>query len=248
MKTSSDPPSSEITPESVYFNRRNFMKAGRARGQYGGDGPGLPPAQFAIDNRPLTPRRSTSSRPRRRPTRASARTKPRPPSRISRTTTTSTSFPRIRTTSPRRRRTSRPPVGRSRSAGWCSKPRVFDLDDLLKIAAGGRAGLPYAMRGGVVDGDPLGRLFAFATTRSRRTPGQRQVRSHADAARSRANARTEDARLEWPYVEGLRLDEAMHPLTILASGLYGRALPPQDGARCDWSCRGNTGSRESSRL
>jgi sulfoxide reductase catalytic subunit YedY len=36
--------------------------------------------------------------------------------------------------------------------------------------------------------------------------------------------------LDWPYVEGLRMDEAMHPLTILASGLYGRALPPQDGA------------------
>jgi methionine sulfoxide reductase catalytic subunit len=36
--------------------------------------------------------------------------------------------------------------------------------------------------------------------------------------------------LDWPYVEGLRLDEAMHPLTLLASGLYGRALPPQDGA------------------
>lgn len=36
--------------------------------------------------------------------------------------------------------------------------------------------------------------------------------------------------LRWPYVEGLRLDEAMHPLTILATGLYGEALPPQDGA------------------
>jgi methionine sulfoxide reductase catalytic subunit len=36
--------------------------------------------------------------------------------------------------------------------------------------------------------------------------------------------------LEWPYVEGLRLDEAMHPLTLLAVGLYGRALPGQNGA------------------
>jgi len=36
--------------------------------------------------------------------------------------------------------------------------------------------------------------------------------------------------LEWPYIEGLRLDEAMHPLTLLATGLYGRELPPQDGA------------------
>ncbi len=36
--------------------------------------------------------------------------------------------------------------------------------------------------------------------------------------------------LRWPYVEGLRMDEAMHPLTILAVGLYGRVLPNQDGA------------------
>ena len=36
--------------------------------------------------------------------------------------------------------------------------------------------------------------------------------------------------LTWPYVEGLRLDEAMHPLTILAVGLYGETLPNQNGA------------------
>ena len=36
--------------------------------------------------------------------------------------------------------------------------------------------------------------------------------------------------LDWPYVEGLRLDEAMHPLTILASGIYGKDLPNQNGA------------------
>jgi sulfoxide reductase catalytic subunit YedY len=36
--------------------------------------------------------------------------------------------------------------------------------------------------------------------------------------------------LDWPYVEGLRLDEAMHPLTLLAVGLYGEELPNQNGA------------------
>ena len=36
--------------------------------------------------------------------------------------------------------------------------------------------------------------------------------------------------LDWPYVEGLRMDEAMHPLTLLATGLYGRDLPEQNGA------------------
>jgi sulfoxide reductase catalytic subunit YedY len=36
--------------------------------------------------------------------------------------------------------------------------------------------------------------------------------------------------LNWPYVEGLRMDEAMHPLTLMVVGLYGRILPNQDGA------------------
>src|SRR3984885_14091255 len=36
--------------------------------------------------------------------------------------------------------------------------------------------------------------------------------------------------LEWPYVEGLRIDEAMHPLTLMAVGLYGKVLPNQNGA------------------
>jgi sulfoxide reductase catalytic subunit YedY len=36
--------------------------------------------------------------------------------------------------------------------------------------------------------------------------------------------------MEWPYVEGLRIDEAMHPLTILSVGLYGETLPAQNGA------------------
>jgi sulfoxide reductase catalytic subunit YedY len=39
-----------------------------------------------------------------------------------------------------------------------------------------------------------------------------------------------DGILDWPYVEGLRMDEAMHPLTLLTFGLYGHELPAQDGA------------------
>ncbi|MEK7379789.1 MAG: protein-methionine-sulfoxide reductase catalytic subunit MsrP, partial [Gemmatimonadota bacterium] len=36
--------------------------------------------------------------------------------------------------------------------------------------------------------------------------------------------------LDWPYVEGLRMDEAMHPLTLLVTGVYGRPIPNQNGA------------------
>jgi sulfoxide reductase catalytic subunit YedY len=43
-------------------------------------------------------------------------------------------------------------------------------------------------------------------------------------------ARPEMAGIQFPYVEGLRLDEAMHPLALLCVGMYGQTLPPQDGA------------------
>ena len=42
--------------------------------------------------------------------------------------------------------------------------------------------------------------------------------------------KTNSSGIHWPYVEGLRIDEAMHPLTILAVGLYGKTLPNQNGA------------------
>ena len=50
----------------------------------------------------------------------------------------------------------------------------------------------------------------------------------ACAARDHAGVRLPV--LEWPYVEGLRIDEAMHPLTIMSVGLYDRVLPNQNGA------------------
>lgn len=45
-----------------------------------------------------------------------------------------------------------------------------------------------------------------------------------------AGVRSGFSLIDWPYVEGLRLDEAMHPLTLMAVGLYGRVLPNQNGA------------------
>ena len=42
--------------------------------------------------------------------------------------------------------------------------------------------------------------------------------------------RSSSSAIDWPYVEGLRMDEAMNPLTLMAVGLYGKALPNQNGA------------------
>ncbi len=52
--------------------------------------------------------------------------------------------------------------------------------------------------------------------------------------------------LRWPYIEGLRLDEAMHPLAFMAVGLYGKVLPNQSGAPLRLVvCHGSTASRTS---
>ncbi len=48
--------------------------------------------------------------------------------------------------------------------------------------------------------------------------------------KSMPGQRSDFALIDWPYVEGLRLDEAMNPLAILAVGMYGRELPNQNGA------------------
>ncbi len=116
--------------------------------------------------------------------------------------------------------------------GLVHKPKVFDLDALLKIAPLEEriyrlrcvegwsmvipwVGFPLAKLLAAVE--PLGQAcyVAFQTLYDpQRMPEQR----------SRFGS------LDWPYVEGLRLDEAMHPLTILASGLYGQTLLPQNGA------------------
>jgi sulfoxide reductase catalytic subunit YedY len=114
--------------------------------------------------------------------------------------------------------------------GMVHKPKVFDLDEVLRL--GPLEERVYRMRcvegwSMVIpwDGLPLSRLLdrvepmggasyvAFQTLLDpARMPGQRGTV------------------LQWPYVEGLRLDEAMHPLTLLAVGLYGRELPAQNGA------------------
>ena len=114
--------------------------------------------------------------------------------------------------------------------GLVRKPKVYELEELLKLSPpeervyrmrcveGWSMVIPwagYSLSKLLEQVEPLSeaKYVAFESLLDPvRMPGQS------------ANV------LPWPYVEGLRLDEAMHPLAILASGLYGHALPPQDGA------------------
>jgi len=114
--------------------------------------------------------------------------------------------------------------------GEVRNPRIYDIDTLLKLAPleervyrmrcveGWSMVIPWAgfpLREIIRRAEPTGnaKYVEFVTLNDpRQMPGQR----------SRV--------LDWPYVEGLRLDEAMHPLTLLAVGLYGEVLPNQNGA------------------
>ena len=92
------------------------------------------------------------------------------------------------------------------------------------------AHLPPSLRRGMVDRRSLGWLLAERTDQARESHQQGQVRRVHDHPRSQANARPAGHVLQWPYVEGLRMDEAMHPLALLCFGMYGEDLPNQDGA------------------
>lgn len=117
-----------------------------------------------------------------------------------------------------------------RVEGLCKKPGEYHFDDLIKpfkivdrtyrlrcVEAWSMVipwqGIPLADMIKRFEPDPSAKYVAFTTVyRPSEMPGQRRPV------------------LQWPYVEGLRMDEATNPLTLMATGLYGKPLPNQDGA------------------
>lgn len=114
--------------------------------------------------------------------------------------------------------------------GLCARPGRYALDDLIR--ANRVVDRTYRLRcveawSLVVpwQGIPLREVIA----RAQPQPSARYVEltTLLDPAQMPGQRR---AVLDWPYTEGLRMDEAMHPLTLLATGIYGKPLPAQNGA------------------
>jgi sulfoxide reductase catalytic subunit YedY len=114
--------------------------------------------------------------------------------------------------------------------GEVRKPQVLDLDQLLKLAP--MEERVYRLR--CVEGWSMvipwvGYSLSELIRRVEPTGNANFIEFHSLAdAKQMPGVRS--AVLDWPYVEGLRLDEAMHPLTLLGFGLYGEVLPNQNGA------------------
>jgi sulfoxide reductase catalytic subunit YedY len=115
--------------------------------------------------------------------------------------------------------------------GLCGKPKTYDLDELtrlwqpeeriyrLRCVEGWSMVIPwigFPLASLLKEVEPLSnaKFVEFVTVMdTKQMPNQRR-----------------DDVLVWPYAEGLRMDEALHPLTLLSTGLYGKELLPQNGA------------------
>jgi len=114
--------------------------------------------------------------------------------------------------------------------GEVKKPKVFDIEELLKLAP--LEERIYRLR--CVEAWSMvipwvGYSLAELLKRVEPTSNAKYV-EFISLHNPEQMPGQKSATLDWPYTEGLRIDEAMHPLTMLAMGLYGQVLPKQNGA------------------
>jgi len=114
--------------------------------------------------------------------------------------------------------------------GLVKKPKVYDIDELTKLAP--LEERIYRLR--CVEGWSMvipwvGYSMSELIKRVEPAPGAKYV-EFVTLADPKTMPSVGSRVLEWPYVEGLRMDEAMHPLALLGFGLYGEVLPNQNGA------------------
>lgn len=231
MHSSDRIPDRDITPPDVYFNRRNFMKAGIVAATTVTTG-----AVYRTLNQPGAVQVKTAKLAgvvQSAGTDPAIPVAPADPLTSFQKITNYNNFYEFTTSKEAVARMSQNFVARPWMVmvdGLVAKPTLFDLDQILAISPPEER--VYRMRcveawSMVVpwNGYSLSKLLnkveplstakyvAFQTLYDLdRFPGQR------------VNV------LDWPYVEGLRLDEAMHPLTLLASGIYGNEMPAPNGA------------------
>ncbi|MCH7475232.1 MAG: protein-methionine-sulfoxide reductase catalytic subunit MsrP [Gemmatimonadetes bacterium] len=211
IKKTADIKPSEITPEKVYLDRRSFVGQAAAFGAVATVGAAVPWANRGADGGAQDDLELTSYEH----------------------VTSYNNFYEFGTGKgdpAKNAHTLRPRPWKVRVDGEIAKPGDYDLDDLLSgITIEDRI---YRMR--CVEAWSMvipWRGFPLSTLINRFEPTSKakyvEFRTLYDVEQMPGQRRRV---LPWPYVEGLRMDEAMHPLAIFATGLYGRDLPNQNGA------------------
>ncbi len=119
--------------------------------------------------------------------------------------------------------------------GHVARPKTYDIDELLRLAPleervyrlrcveGWSMVIPWI-------GYPLSALIKRVEPTSKAKFVEFMTLLDPEQFPAQRRSLFNLSSLDWPYVEGLRLDEALHPLTLLTFGLYGQVLPNQNGA------------------
>ena len=215
-------PSSEITPESVYRNRRQFMVGigALALGALAMSACSQPPTAPAPESTP-GPTLSTTD-------------ELGDPLTSYQAVTNYNNFYEFSTN----KEAVANLVGNFKTSPWTvevgglvARPGAYGVEDLLerfdqeervyrlRCVEGWSMVIPWL-------GFPLAKLLAEVEP----LPGAKYVQFTTLHDPEQLPAQRDRFSFEWPYVEGLRLDEATHPLTLLSTGLYGNQLPAQNGA------------------
>ena len=213
---------SEITPEPLYRRRREFMQA--AGGLLALAAAGVPSPAAAVE-----------------PAKRTIRLMGMQPSPLSTTEAQNTweqittynnfyEFGTDKTDPAENAHTLVPRPWTIAVEGEVRKPRTFDIDELMKLAP--LQERIYRLR--CVEGWSMvipwvGYSLSELIRRVEPTGSAKYV-EYVTLADPKQMPGVRSRVLEWPYVEGLRMDEAMHPLTLLCVGLYGQTLPNQCGA------------------
>ncbi|MDN3987097.1 protein-methionine-sulfoxide reductase catalytic subunit MsrP [Zwartia vadi] len=210
---------SEITPEEIWESRRQWMKAAGASVAAGALA-GLPQIASAASLAKLDAQRSTQY----------VLMEPVTPEKDATTYNNFFEFGMDKDDPAKYAHKMQTSPWKLRVEGECAAPKTFDIDDLRKLAPledrtyrmrcveGWSMAIPwigYSMSELIKQVQPNGnaKFVEFVTDmQPKNMPGLR-TRS-----------------VDWPYRDGLRMDEAMHPLTMLVMGMYGKVLPNQNGA------------------
>jgi methionine sulfoxide reductase catalytic subunit len=216
IQRASDIASSEITSETLYHNRREFIKTASSI-------LGLTAVGGSILEGAVAPQAKGKYDTTEKPT----------PYEDVTTYNNYYEFGTDKSDPARRSKSFRPKPWTVKVEGMCKKPATYNLDDLVKgFATEDRI---YRMRcveawSMVIPwaGFPLKALI----DRLEPLPSAKYVelKTLVDSSQFPEQGRSLFKVLDWPYVEGLRMDEATHPLAFIATGLYGKPLPNQNGA------------------
>jgi len=209
---------SDVTPERWYLSRRELMAGAAALAVVGATGGGA-----AAATPPAGPPLKATPNPAYRVADA--------PTKLEAATTYNNfyEFGTNKEDPSRLAGTLKPRPWHVQVDGLCAKPRTFDIEEILKLAPLEERiytlsmvipwiGYPLAALLKQVEPRPGAKYVEFTTLKDpEQFPGQKPGFLGLGS-------------LDWPYTEGLRLDEAMHPLALLTVGMYGQVLPNQNGA------------------